>query len=221
MINIYITTLNRKDITEFTLNNINQYKKDSKLFLYDDNSTDYDLSFLKQFTTNVISYKEKTGIAKIRKHQIKHFIDSNSDFCYLTDNDTIHDEFFIDKLLEIYEQFNGISSIFNTDFHKTESEYNENLLVKKVITGNSIFFNRKYALNVYNSITNDRLPCDNWDWQISHAFDNFVISKTSYCEHLGWRGIHSSYDNPCRAINPTEFLINEYKRFQELYPEYT
>ena len=82
MINIYITTLNRKDITEFTLNNINQYKKDSKLFLYDDNSTDYDLSFLKQFTPNVISYKEKTGIAKIRKHQIKHFIDSNSDFCY-------------------------------------------------------------------------------------------------------------------------------------------
>ncbi len=220
MINIYIGTQNRKDITEFTLDNINKYKRDSNLYLYDDNSVDYDIDFLKQFTDNVVRYNERTGIARIRKNQIKHFIDSNADFCYLTDNDTIHDEFFVGKLLEFNKQFDNILSIFNTDFHKTSSNYNKDLLIKKVITGNSIFFNRNIAQRVFDSITNDRLPCDNWDWQISHVFDNFAVSKTSYCEHLGWRGIHSSYDNPCRAINPTYFLINEYKRFQELYPDY-
>ena len=216
-IGIYVATYDRKKITKFSLKNLISVKQSAHLFIYDDHSKEYGLDFLLNFTDNIKVSEKNIGIAKIRYKQILHFYNSNLKYCYLIDNDTIHDTEFLDILINLSIQYDKIVSLYNSKSHWSIKEEYEDAYLKYTAGGISIFFNKRIAfdiLTMFSNYYNDRLS---WDWNLSYKFNEFIYPKQSYVEHIGGIGMNSKNDfYRDIAINPTQYLINERQKFLEV-----
>jgi CRISPR/Cas system-associated protein Cas10 (large subunit of type III CRISPR-Cas system) len=232
---ICVPVYNRKNITELVLQNLNQYKADAKLWVYNDWSTEYDNEFLKPFCDEVIHLppsdkivvkneknKNGMGVQHLRWHQFREFASQDVfDFIYFTDSDALHDPNFIDVLKAIYQRYKAQNGqtfpvcLYDTVWHSQP----ENLLsegsdvwVRKTAPGISQLYSMEMVRKIVAILNQqDEDPDYAWDYRAQEYLGlPFLTTKISYVEHFGAvsESMHtpqSEWDRD-RALNPSQYL---------------
>jgi tetratricopeptide (TPR) repeat protein len=212
---IVVSAFNRKKITALSLKQTHRYMiPDCHLQVYNDQSTEYDSSFLSSYADDVIELPEKLGIDKLRWLQFRKFLDTDFDYLYLTDNDVIHDPHYLDILDTLYEKgkrklpVSLFNSIFTSRPHMALYHKN-NMFLKTTAPGISMFYNRQMVekiMTISEKMGNvfDYLPWDNR--AIAFLGLPWITPEISYLEHFGFSGMHNDNYERDRAINPTKYL---------------
>jgi len=121
MIELFITTFNRKGITQRCLELLEEFNvaKYADIHIHDDGSTEYNLEWLKQFSHSKITSSKKVGIDEIMLNKIVQFKrQSKYDFFYSYDNDILHDPTFFKKLEELYDRYRLPVTLYNSKYNK-------------------------------------------------------------------------------------------------------
>jgi Tfp pilus assembly protein PilF len=210
---ISVPVFNRKEITRISLAQTKRYKSPNcHLQVYDDHSTEFDVSFLEPYADEVIRLPEKMGIDKLRWHQFRRFLESDFDFLYMTDNDVIHDPQYIAALEVLYEAGNRKLPVclFNSEFHKFATLYSENgFLLRLTAPGVSMFYTREMVQKIIAPAESEEYTYlfDVWDFRaIAHLGLPWVVPATSFLEHYGAGGINNRDYDRDRALNPSQYL---------------
>lgn len=220
---IEVQCFNRKTITEKSLSQLKQYKKDADLHIINDYSTEYDNKWLEQFADKVIQYSEKATINRLKYRTFKRFLDSDYDFLYMTDNDAIHDPYFMNQLFKIYYQSNGLPvTLYRSSFIKKCNVYKviQNIpngeIRQGLFGGISTFLSKEHVQKIVNNLpkTEDEWVIQTektaWDSKIQKWCSNnfFAVPQMSYVEHFGVGGQNHKHPNSDVALNPTPYLKN-------------
>jgi hypothetical protein len=232
---ICVSVFNRKTITELVLENINKYKKDAVLWVYNDWSTEYDNDFLEPLcdkvfklpASNKIVVKNETnkngmGITHMRWYQFREFLKQDEyDYIYFTDSDALHDPEFIDRLKTIhckYKMKNGEKmpvSLYDTLWHSQAQNLlrdASDVFMRKTSAGISQLYSKDHVKSLVSFLDKEvKDPIYAWDYYFTNTVKiPFLTSKTSYVEHFG--AVKESMHTPegqwdrDRAINPSPYL---------------
>ncbi len=215
MVNIFVTTYNRKSITERCLQIIDRHvdKKRADVNIHDDGSSEYDITWLNTFSPTSITQSDHIGIDKIMLDNIASFCESSVyNYFYSCDNDILHDPSFLDEALRLYHTYSTPVTLYNTKYHhRSKTGENSEVLFLKTFPGASIFFSKNDVKHL-NPCELRNTKTNGWDWHFGHLLkDKFVCPKISYCDHYPEGGIHSTADDV--ATNPTDFLKDERIKF--------
>lgn len=233
---ICVPVYNRKDITELVLENLNKYKKDAKLWVYNDWSTEYDNDFLEPLCDKVIKLPESNkivikneknvkgmGVQNLRWFQFREFLlQDEFDMIYFTDSDALHDPNFIDVLKETYSKYkmkNGEKmpvSLYDTIWHSQPQNLlkdGNDVWMRKTAAGISHFYSKEMVNKIVDKLNRQIIdPTYGWDYKAPEYLSlPFLTTKQSYVEHFG--AVKESMHTPegqwdrDRAINPTPYLI--------------
>jgi hypothetical protein len=218
MIEVYVSTKDRKEITEKCLNRLKEICDSNQyiLTIVDDDSTEYDLDWLRQFTPCVHSAENPKGLTpQMRllntiRLQLGLFKLSNEPYCYLTDNDCYHHLNALEVALDLVKHGEPVGLYI--------SKYNlENRLETpfyKLNSGVSLFFSR---FDRFYPFAQKELKKNlkKWDGTLFRAYRDtggkFALPEYSMLEHIGEGGVNFKKGNPDVA----QFLHPELKR--ELY----
>jgi cephalosporin hydroxylase len=218
---IAVATFNRQKITEIVLRQLAKHKADSYLHVTDDYSTDYDERWLKTLGADlVVRPPKKCGIDQIRLQELKTFMSTDYDLCYLTDNDAYHDPAYVSVLKNTYTKFKKPISLYNTNYHRRDYEIiMGDVVIRNNMPGISHLYDRQMVQNILDVIAT-RYPHGVTEWDC--VFPNFaanctVTTRTSYVQHYGAFGIHSGPNDYYRdtAVNPTKYLIDTWEPILE------
>jgi hypothetical protein len=217
MIDLFVTTYNRKCITERCLQILDRHvdRKRVDLNIHDDGSSEYDEEWLKTFSPNSISFSNHIGIDRIMFSRIAQFCENDEyEYFYSCDNDILHDPAFLDKALELYHKYETPVTLYNTKYHhKSKIDENKEIYVLRSFPGASIFFSKK-DISTINPDMLRVMTNSGWDWIFGHMLkDKFICPKISYCDHYPDGGIHATDDDI--AENPTDFLKDERINYKE------
>lgn len=216
---IVISTFNRKDITELSLWQTRRFKCDATLLVYDDHSTEYDVSWLACLADEVTKPPEKLGIEKMRALQLRDFLATGYDLLYLTDNDVLHDPNYVFRLRRLYSLPSELKfpvCLFNSWFHaQPENILKEiqDIQIRKTAPGVSQLYDREMVERMVSALRQRPHLWGQygWDYHLPALLQRpWIQSTTSYLEHFGAHGMH----NPAglegldrdRALNPTRYL---------------
>jgi tetratricopeptide (TPR) repeat protein len=212
---IVVDAFNRRKMTQLSLTQTRKYKTSyCHLQVYNDHSTEYDNSFLSPYADEVIQLPNKMGSHNLRFYQFKNFLETNYDFLYLTDSDVIHDPDYIGVLLALYDIGNKKLPVclYNSKDHSNENnilDYRNGIFLRKTAPGVSMFYDRKMVekiVSVSDKVHNEHADY-NWDYRaIAYLGLPWITPETSYLEHYGGGGIHSTDYETDRAINPTKYV---------------
>lgn len=215
MVDLFVTTLNRKKITERCLQILDRHvdKKRADLNIHDDGSSEYDIEWLQTFSPIGITQSSSIGIDKIMLNRLAEFKTSDKyEYFYSCDNDVLHDPAFLDKAFEFYHKYNLPLTLYNTKYHNRSHFFeNDEIFMMKSFPGASIFLHKKDL----EKISLDMLlnySGSGWDWYLGRLLgDRFICPKISYCDHYPEGGMHGTADDI--ATNPTDFLKDERFKF--------
>lgn len=209
MLDIFITTYNRKNITERCLKQIQEFKLTDygNVQVHDDGSSEYDHDWLYSFKPSKVTFSNHAGIDTIMLNKLVQFKNSNYEYFYSYDNDIIHDPDFLKQAFYLYKKYQLPLTLYRTNFHtKNKISENDEVFFLRSFPGASLFFHKKDIAHLQN----DRIvhkDNDSWDWYMTNLFRRkFVCPKVSYCDHYPAGGIHGTTRDI--ADNPTEFLKN-------------
>lgn len=234
---INLVVYNRKNITELVIKNINKYKKDADMIIYNDHSTEYDNDYLESICDNkivllppsnkVVVKNEKNkngmGISHLRWYQFREFLKTDYDFLYFTDSDALHDPEFIDILKNIWNKYKGKNGekypicLYDTIWHSQK----ENLLkegndvwMRKTMAGISQFYSRDMVKIIVDALDKETRDIGYaWDYRcIEYLKLPTLTTKCSYVEHFGalkdsMHSVEGEWDRD-RAKNPSQYLKN-------------
>lgn len=219
---IEVHTHNRKAITEIVLNQIKKYKGDADLRIVNDNSTEYDTDWLKQFSDDIVDHKENQGISKLKYNTFKYFNDSDYTHLYMCDNDIFHDPKFVD-VLKKYHKNNLPMTLYRSSFiHSFGDRVSKYIKVSKDVSikkglygGASVFLNKEHVSKICMDLpqTSEQWEqmCSKiaWDSKIQNIIDPkriYLITNKSYCEHFGVDGLNHKEKDSDFALNPTDYI---------------
>lgn len=220
---IVVTTYNRAKATELTLNNLIQTRRKAALWVLDDQSTEYDIHFLKKAALGAerVEQREK-NLGVDRQRFLTQLEALNTDFKYIyhTDNDAIHDSNWIARLYQIHSVFaaNPIC-LYNTVFHvKHTIKLIEQmaLAARKYCPGISFFYPQDLIrpnAKLIEELFNTSVLQTNWDFYFGHLIGAPTLtSLVSFVEHFGAQGLHNNDFERDRALSPTpELMLNRQK----------
>ena len=209
---IAVTTHNRPKSTELTLHNLSETKRQATLWVYDDASTELTAGQLQAFApeAKVITRKNNLGINLLRFEIQLNAWKTELKYIYHTDNDAIHDPFWLNRLFEMNQMFPGLLSVYNTQQHnqyQLVKHENLNFVTKAAAPGISFFYPQNRLVTCREWL----LYClqqrrRSWDFEIGDMLGTAAVSSVSYVEHFGVGGIHNSDFERDRASNPTPWL---------------
>ena len=232
---ICVSVYNRKKITELVLENINKYKKDATLWVYNDWSTEYDNDFLEPLCDKVIklppsnkivvkneSNKNGMGITHMRWYQFREFLKQDEyNYIYFTDSDALHDPDFIDRLKVLHSKYKLKNnekmplSLYNTPWHSQSNNLlkeGSDVYMRKTAPGISQLYSKDMVQKLVDNLNKlDKDPIYAWDYFFTETIKiPFLTSKVSYVEHFGATkdSMHTpegQWDRD-RAINPSPYL---------------
>lgn len=212
---ICVTTYNRKKITKIVLANLNQTKRGAGLFIYDDHSSEFDLKFLQEAapSATVIRPAKKLGVELLRIHLQKEILQTPYKHIYHTDNDALHDPFWLNRIYEMRKEFDGAIGLYNTIHHfkrTIQTDPAKKIVYRSACPGVSFFYSNDAVRPFAHEFENYR-GSPSWDFFIGDALGQAAISEVSYVEHFGAGGIHNSSFDGDRAHNPTPWLSEQRK----------
>jgi hypothetical protein len=213
-----MSIFNRKAIALESIANMKKYKGQCHFHIADDGSNEFSPSDVISEGDSSYVNSVNQGIDQLRIRQLYHFLQSDFDFCYFTDSDTLHDPKFVERLFEIYDKTQCACSLFNPQESRHHDGFNidigNDIIIRPSIPGISMFFDKSIGhriLAYYQEAV--RFKPDilkyygSWDWMFCYALSLVALSRISYLEHLYQGGMHA--DRPDRALNPTSWLIQE------------
>lgn len=216
---IAVPAYNRKAITGLCLENLEKYKGEAELWVYNDWSTEYGCEWLAQWADKVIQLpasslrvvkNEKNvkgmGVQHLRWHQFREFLDLDQfDYLYMTDADTLHDPGFV-------QQLESCASTPGTLYSSKTypKEISTRWGTRDSAGGVSHLYSKQDCERVVARLAQaGRDPEYGWDYESVRYLGRGVrYTQTSYLEHFGAGGLHSGpgrWDHD-RAKNPTEYL---------------
>ena len=232
---ICLPVYNRKDITELVLENLNKYKSDAKLWVYNDWSTEYDNDFLEPLCDKVIKLpsSKKTvvkneknihgmGVQHLRWYQFREFVSQDEfDYIYFTDSDAIHDPDYVNVLKNIhgkYKMKNGDKlpvCLYNTIWHSQPQNLireGQDVFMRRTSPGISQLYSKEMATKIVNILDKQFVDPDYaWDYRAQEYLGlPFLTTKISYVEHFG--AVKESMHTPQgqwdrdKASNPSDYL---------------
>jgi hypothetical protein len=197
--------------------------------LWNDGSSEYHDDFLKQFGDEVKHphYPEgyRMDAVGIEEQRRKHFLSFNRNWeefthLYLTDADALHDPHWRTQALYLSDELEGAPvCLYNTQAHARlagntiEDMPNFPYLLRRVAPGISYFLTAAHVKKVVAALP--ALPPHwNWDWSVPSILGGrFVISRTSFVDHIGLGGYHhpphEGLDGGDRATDPTPWLVDK------------
>ncbi len=222
---IVVTTFNRRAITELSLAQTSRFKRDATILIYDDFSTEYDLSWLSGFADCVERSPLKMGIAKLRALQMREFQRSDYDLLYFTDNDVIHDRTYVLRLRRLYSLPTEMKlpvCLYNSRFHnhpENTLKQIQDVQIRITAPGVSQLYDRDMVDRMLFGLQNspEFEGRYGWDYHLPAFLKRpWIQSVTSYLEHFGAGGMHNpnsedSFERD-RALNPTQFLVEVRER---------
>lgn len=209
MIDFFITTFNRKSITEKTLNSIKNIKgldRRCDVHINDDSSDEYDTKWLESFGfIGKVTYTHRVGIDKIMTEKLIDFKNSNYEYFYSTDNDMIHDPDSLNIMLDFYEKYHKPVTIYRTKYHmKNKIKELEDCFELKTFPGASIFLHKDHIKDIDDNVIRS-YGVEGFDWHWCKILgSSFMCPKISYTDHYPKGGLHNTLDDI--AENPSEFL---------------
>jgi hypothetical protein len=214
---IYMPIFNRKKIALESILNLKSIKGEAHLALLDDASTEFSAEEIITLGDSGTCNQQNLGIDKNRIIQLVHFLNSNFEYCYFTDSDTIHDPHFLERLFHIHQTTKTLSCLYNSNGIMHKDGFNifleNDIIIRKTIPGISMFFDREQALRIYQYYDeatryfHQIVEYYGWDWFFCQVFPFCALSQMSYVEHLCYGGIHAT--GPDHAKNLTPWLKNE------------
>lgn len=212
-----------------------KYKSiNSKLYVYNDWSTDYDNEFLEPLCDNVVklpesnhvvvkneSNKKGRGVQLLRWYQFREFLKSDFDLLYFTDSDAIHDINFEQQLISLYKKYTSKNGnhlpicLYDTIFHsQTPLKETNDVFMRKTAPGISHLYDKEMVQTIVNFLdTLKEEPTYGWDYySIDWLKRPCLTTKISFVEHFG--AVEGSMHTPTgewdrdRAKNPTKYLLD-------------
>lgn len=212
---------NRKSVAELCLPTlVESVTFMDKLVLHNDGSSEYDASWLRQFTAptanhHVIDHPKPIGIQAQRRLHLTDFLESKEYFTHLnlTDHDCIHDPSWAPNALTLQAKYDGAPlCLYNTEAHvrlpgnTIRDEPESKVIWRRVAPGVSYLLTRKHVEQLAPHI--GRL--EHFDWQIPQLIGPFAVSRVGYIDHIGWGGerhpISEGPDGGDRVLSPTPWL---------------
>jgi len=230
---VYIPCKDRKRIAELCIPTAEYgLESEDKLSIWNDGSTEYDDHWLKQWADEVRHPRLPTGesifisvgIERQRREHFMDFFEREEGFThmYLTDCDAIHDPQWRSYALALQNKYCGVPvCLYDTKAHSSligntlEDKPDSDVIWRRVAPGISYLLTAAHVAKIVETIQHLPDPL-NWDWTVPAILGNwFAISRTSYVDHIGWRGLHHSESyGICggdRAENPTPYLVAKRK----------
>jgi hypothetical protein len=218
---IAVAYYNRQAIAEQCVPTIRDGMKSGHdaLIIYDDGSSSkaWDSETLIS-NSDKIEYGPNVGIDKQRQRHIRDFSFGWNKLIYthlyLVDSDSPHDIDWRDHALSLQERCKGAPvCLYNTKTH--EAMQNNTYLVDTDVIWRRFAPGVSYLLTAAHveKIMPHLSTLDHWDWQVPALLGyKMVISRTSYCDHIGHGGLHDPKDGNMgdeRALNPTPWLVKK------------
>lgn len=222
---IHFTTYNRKNITEVCLKQIKKYKKNALLWVHDDESSEYDHAWLKQWADVVSSIKnpysdpnQRSTFAVLNSlHLVREYArETNYSHIYHSDNDVFHDKTFMDGLCHywntyqlpvvLYTEANyGWKGPDKTIPHVPVLETFQDGFRSCGGQGPSWLFPVEKV-----ELMNKNLQ-GSWDSSLNPILGaNFIFAKPALADQYIYNGVHADCLEHNFTLNPTKYL----KRFR-------
>ena len=228
-------TYNRKGTVERCVGATNRHKLESKIYIHDDCSDEYDETWLAQFGDRVFrhprSHGGKNGVKNLRSNIVKSvlgdfqpevfkpwldedFGSEGPEYLYQVDSDGYHDPHFFYRLHEIMEKFPEWGSIclYNAYFHSPRGGRKDRFsdphtVIREIGAGISMFVRmQSFRDNPLKVQVPDRRGWDGF-YSIEIAKRKVFTSLVSFVEHFGKWGFHNKGNwERDRALNPTVYL---------------
>ncbi len=192
---------------------------EDKLVLYNDGSAEYDGEWLRQFTPDLVADDgdgKPIGIQAQRRMHLRHFLASPPELthCYFSDHDVLMDPSWRENALRLQEKYGGVPiCLYDTEAHRRipgntlEDDPANEVIRRRWAPGVSYLLTREHVERIA-----PHLPrLDHFDWTIPEILGGFAVSRTSYCDHIGWGGcrhpVNAGLDQGDRALNPMPWLV--------------
>ncbi len=229
-------TFERKATVEACVGATNRYKLNSKIYIHDDGSTQYDEEWLQPFGDRVFRHKHghggRRGVKDLRSNIVKSLLgdfkpeifepwlkedfgEEGPTYLYMVDSDGYHDPHFFYRLHEIiglYPKW-GTICLYNAKFHSPKHNRPHNNIVDydTVVRGMSAGISMFFRLQSFRDKPNKIQVPDGRGWDGFYSREiagrKVVTSLISYTLHLGKGGFHNKGSwDRDRALNPTKFL---------------
>lgn len=211
---ITVATFNRKNVTEIAIRQLVAFRQDSFVHVTDDYSTEFDLEWLQALGVNEVARPpHKMGIDAVRVWELRKFLTTDCELCYLTDNDAFHDPAFVDVLKQGYRAHHKPVSLYNSSFHwDGQQRLDGAFIIRPTIPGISQLYDRKTAETILAAIdAHHPGGVEAWDYTfVRLAQTDAATSNISYVQHYGAYGIHNSSGDHdrCVASNPSQHLVD-------------
>lgn len=204
---ILVSTYNRPEVTRICLENLCGTKNTAALWVYDDCSPDYGAEFLRgaaPCAEKIFKCDKNLGIDRLRYKMHLDALASPYQFVYHTDNDAFHDPFWLHRLYEISQVYNGAIGLYNSIFHVGRER--AGLILSPSCPGVSFFYDKGLLDRAQVEACLENPPKNSWDYVMGGMLGEIAISQQSYVEHFGAGGIHNNDFERDRAMNPTPYL---------------
>ena len=221
---IAVPLYNRRKVVELCVPTIRAgCAPDDAVILYDDGSTEYDSGFwetMNPHATGVV-WCDSMGIdAQRRKHILEFWGNREIHGCThlaLIDSDIICDPSWREVALSLQSEHGGAPiCLYRTQVHADyegnifKNDPRENVLWQRFAPG--VFY--LLTLAHCEKLANHMPERMSWDWWAPGVLGyKMAISRVSYVDHVGWRGMHHKVSDGIeggdRATNPTEWLVKK------------
>lgn len=223
---IYMPVFNRHDIALESIHNMRMMRGAAHLRVIDDASTQFDGREMTALGDSGEVHPQNMGIDATRIANLADFIQSDFQYCYFTDSDTLHDPAFLDRAFQMLDMTASVCCLYNscTDSHRKHgsfAELGDGVTITRSAPGVSMFFDKALAMRLMTYYLDAvrfqpgvMKSYRGWDWFFCAALPHFAQSQVSYVEHMYAQGLHVG--NGCDvAMNPTPFLQMEGRRVFE------
>jgi hypothetical protein len=229
-------TFDRKGTVEACVGATNQHKMNSKMYIHDDGSSQYDEEWLQQFGDRVHRHQHghggRRGVKDLRSNIVKSLLgdfkpevfnpwlkedfgEEGPTYLYMVDSDGYHDPHFfyrIHELMELYPNW-GTICLYNAKFHSPKHNRSEGNVVDydTVVRGMSAGISMFFRLQSFRDHPNKVQVPDGRGWDGFYSREiagrKVVTSLISYVEHFGKWGFHNKGSfDRDRALCPTAYL---------------
>jgi glycosyltransferase involved in cell wall biosynthesis len=196
-ITIGIPTYNRKDILKVMAASLYNSALDipHNIRVYDDCSTEYGYSELKEIFPSAVSIKRNAVNLKADKNMYQMYADfllTGDDYFFNADSDIIFNRQWLNVAIDLLKKTEGILSIFNANSHSVCKVIDKDLCIKEAVGAAGTLFARERLAELLNNFNSLESAGKNFDWKWSEYFRKRNIPiycvNNSLVQHIGYEG---------------------------------
>ncbi|MDR0526599.1 MAG: glycosyltransferase family 2 protein [Spirochaetaceae bacterium] len=199
---IGIPTYNRKDLLQIMAESLYESALSAayNIRVYDDKSTEYGMEELKKIFPDAVSININKTNLKADKNMYKMYYDfihnTNDEYFFNADSDIIFKKDWLVKSMELIKKTKGVLSLFNTSCHAVYKEFDDELVLKKILGAAGVLFTRerlKELLKYFCSM--EMIKAFDWQWSEYFNGNNIPVFcvKHSLIQHIGYTGQNTGY----------------------------